>query len=183
MKVGFDLDGVLYPFDQALAEYFLDRGTRPEALPTPQSWHFYKDWGLKADGFDYTCHEATRYGDLFNCLPPYPGAADAVRKVKAAGHSIHIITARNYGNPGQAQSQTVKWLNRYGIPYDTLTFSSDKTIVTTDVYLDDKISNVESFKDTKTTGILLRRSWNNDCPPGMLVATCVSGYADYVLGL
>ncbi|WP_179377833.1 hypothetical protein [Rhodococcus sp. ACS1] len=164
MKIGLDLDGCLYNFEDSLRE-FLRSEDYPEGLMTePQRWSFHDDWGLSYEEFRDACNEGVDEGYVFSCGEPYEGVQEGVRRIKEMGHSIHIITARAYGSPGMAQLNTARWLAAYGIEYDTLTFSHDKTVVQTDVMLEDNIGNYEALEAAGTIAVLMDRPWNRGTP-------------------
>ncbi|UFJ42456.1 HAD hydrolase family protein [Brevibacillus humidisoli] len=80
-------------------------------------------------------------GDTYETLAPVPGAVEAVKRLKQAGHEIVIHTARNMktqrgkvtdviASVGQV---TLDWLDRHGVPYDEVVFGKPYG----DVYIDD----------------------------------------------
>ena len=84
--------------------------------------------------------------------PPMPGAIDAIKKLKDAGHYIIIATARgmktsesNLGRIVANQSVIlIDWLNKYEIPYDEIWFSKPLA----DFYIDDKAVKFTDWKNT-----------------------------------
>ncbi|PZD95303.1 capsular biosynthesis protein [Paenibacillus sambharensis] len=70
--------------------------------------------------------EGQTYADVL----PLEGAVEAVKQLKAEGHTIIIHTARNMkttgGNVGGAIANigltTQRWLERFEVPYDELVF-------------------------------------------------------------
>ena len=71
------------------------------------------------------------------------------------GHTIHFVTDRFIGR--KAQQATVEWLQEHEIQYDSLTFSADKTLIKTDIFLDDKPSHVD---DLRAVGV---EAWLLNC--------------------
>ncbi|MBM4707883.1 hypothetical protein GS982_01595 [Rhodococcus hoagii] len=180
-RIGVDLDGVIYPFEDAIKRYLRDEYGVPESeMPYPTSWHFYTEWGLSANWFDRLCNEAADAHELFAVLPPYGPAGDPLRSLRDAGHTIHIVTARAYGKPGVAEDATVKWLDRWRIPYDTLTFARDKTVIPTDWFIDDKPSNYEALDRTETTAVIMDRPWNRELTDALRVKN-MRQFAELVL--
>lgn len=183
MKIGIDLDGVCYPFEEAIRYHLLTAtGIAGEHMPAPTQWHFYEEWGLTVEEFNRHCHDAANLNNLFLEHNPYPGVADALQTIHAVGHTIHVITARDYGLPGVAQQQTVQWLRRHGIPFDTITFSRDKTVVRTDWYIDDNTNNVIDVHATGANAVIMDQPWNRDAPPHHPRVSSMTEYADMIMG-
>jgi len=75
-------------------------------------------------------------------LEPLPGAAERIRMLRARGHYIIIVTARNMAtcqsNLGKVLKNvgkiTLDWLEKYGIEYDEIYFGKPNA----EVYIDDR---------------------------------------------
>jgi capsule biosynthesis phosphatase len=80
-------------------------------------------------------------GQSYGDLAPVPGAVDKLRALRAAGHTVILLTARHMktcdGNVGQAIARigqvTLDWLARHRVEYDELHFGKPWA----DVYIDD----------------------------------------------
>jgi len=154
LRVGFDLDGVLYPFASELARFVSERTGRPlESMGRPSAWDFGRQWGLSDDEFRDLFERGVDAGVVWARGEPLPGAVDAVRSVKADGHSVHLVTARFVGR--QPQGNTERWLMEHGIPYDSITYTDDKTVVRTDFFLDDKAAHVMALRRVGCKAFLL----------------------------
>lgn len=162
MRVGIDLDGVCYDFAASVREYLCNReGTHdPEACADPERWEFYEDWGLDLPAFLDAFHAGVNAGVIFSHGAPFPNVAEAFARIKAGGHSIHIVTDRSMGNPGASEAATSAWLARHGLPFDSLTFSADKAVVNLDVMVDDKLANYDALEAAGIRAYLLTRKWN-----------------------
>lgn len=160
MKVGVDLDGVCYDFAGSLRAYLDTLGGLPHGYPEPTRWEFYEDWGFDLQGFLSLCHDGVDAGVIFSYGEPYPNTAEAFAWIKAAGHSIHIVTDRSFGANGASEAATRAWLDCHGLPFDSLTFSPDKTIVRLDVMVDDKPENYAALTAAGVDAWLLTRPWN-----------------------
>lgn len=184
-RVGIDLDGVLYDFDFAFRSYLIDtHGWRPDWCTAVTRWEFYEDWGISLAGFKRVCHQAADAGRLWNEGPPMDRrtAIPALRGLKEAGHSLHVITHRGFGtHPSASHVATAKWLGEYDIPYDTLTFSGDKTIVKTDWMIEDNADNYSALKKSGCNAVLIDRPWNQHVEDAVRV-TSVSEFAELVEG-
>jgi 5'(3')-deoxyribonucleotidase len=160
-RVGIDLDGVGYVFENSwidAANAYLDL---PEDLPyfKPQQWAWYLDLGFTLEEFLEVFAWGIDHGFIFTG-PVSPGFAEMVKAIQMNGHSIHIVTDRSLGTPGNAQRATIAWLAQHGVPYDSITFSRDKTVVKTDFFIEDKLENYDALREAGTACYLLNRPWN-----------------------
>lgn len=161
MKIGFDLDGVVYDFLSCFREYVMK--VRPDLEVEDKGstrWEFYEDWGLSLGEFLNLMRDAAEAGHLYTTQPPIEGIADVMYWCRNAGHSVHIITHRaEYG----AKANTERWLAKWGVPHDTLTFSKDKHIVDADVLIEDRPENlIDWFSCTDKPGIIMEQPWNEE---------------------
>lgn len=174
--VGVDLDGVLYPFQDAFKEYCTNVLGLSE-LPEPTHWNFYEDWGMDSETFAYHLHHASSEYRLFDTHDPYPGVVDAWRDLRDLGPRIHVMTAR----PQSAWAQTADWLHRHGLYADTLHFTPTKTFLSymssgKAAMIDD---HVQYYEEAELVGILpflLTRPWNSQLDG----ASRVNSFAEFV---
>lgn len=154
LRIGIDLDGVVHDFVGAYREFrqwvLTDRHTMPE----PTRWDFCEEWNVDKADFRQHIHSEPA---VFQGRP-YPGAIDGLRQLADAGHSIHIVTHR----PASQVRTTCEWLERWEVPFDTLTFAEDKTIAKVDVFLEDNVENYEALRDAGVQAFLMDRPWNRD---------------------
>ena len=165
LRVGFDLDGVLYNFGESVQRYLeaTGRGHIWKSGPTPAPfWDFYKDWGWSGKEFVAFCNEGADAGYIFTG-PVRPNAVETVKAVKALGHTVVIITDRAFGKtPEVSHKHTREWLAQHEIPYDELYFSADKTISPTDIFIEDKWENFQAIRKAGTECWLVNRAWNDN---------------------
>jgi len=163
MRVGFDLDGVLYNFGDSVHRYLIHigKGDLWKSGPTPTPyWNWYKDWGWTTEQFLELCNDGADAGFIFSG-PTREGAVEAVGRVAQLGHEIIIVTDRSFGtHPGVSQKNTTEWLAQHGIEYDELVFSPDKTCVPTDMFVEDKLANYDALVNCGTPTWLINRAWN-----------------------
>lgn len=163
LRVGLDLDGVCYDFSGSLRQHLVTNvGGAWTAFdfPDPDCWEFYEDWGLDLGAFLLHCHDGVDAGVIFSHGDPLPRVREACQWIKAAGHSIHVVTDRSFGKPGAAARATLDWLARHEIQYDSVTFSADKTIAAVDVMVDDKPENYAALTAAGVDAYLLSQPWN-----------------------
>ena len=102
-----------------------------------------------------------RPGQPYADVEPLPGAADRIRELRAAGHTIVIVTARHMatceGNVGRVIQRvgkiTLDWLERHGIEYDEIHFGKPNG----EVYLEDRAIRFTGW-DQLTDEVLKREA-------------------------
>lgn len=166
MRVGWDLDGVEHAFERGMFETIdhlglADRYDYKTAFPTgePCCWTWYTHLGMNLDEFLEVAHAGADLGFVFRGHPI--GDPTQMRRVRDAGHTVHIITDRSFGTtPEVSQEATRRFLEDFGYQYDSLTFSRDKTIVPVDAMIDDRIENYDALDAEGVEVYLLDRPWN-----------------------
>jgi 5'(3')-deoxyribonucleotidase len=160
MRIGFDLDGVLYDFVNALRVYMVHhRGYPAYRLGASTSWNFFKDnWGMTTDEFLSIYEDGVNAGVVFTHGNIEEGAIDLLHSLREHGHTVHIVTHRTIGS--KAQQATVDWLSREGFEWDSLTFSEDKTIIKTDIFIEDKVENFLDLEESGVRSFIMDRAWN-----------------------
>lgn len=156
----------MFNFGQCVKDYLEATGQDHlwKSGPNPKPfWDFYKDWKWTTPQFLDFCNEAADAGYLFRGNVR-PNAVEAVRQVKEMGHEIIVITDRSFGTtPEVSHRATIEWWEEYGFPeYDEIHFSPDKTIVPTDVFVEDKYQNWEALMNVGTPCFLITRPWNDE---------------------
>ncbi|MFB7890274.1 hypothetical protein ACFCZ3_19710 [Cellulosimicrobium cellulans] len=164
LRVGFDLDEVMYPFVASLRWYrHHHQGHALDTMPDPAEYEFGPSWGIATrEEFVNLCATAVDDGVVFRHGVPFPMAREVTHMLRGAGHEVHIVTARFLGSPGKAEEATRWWLDEHGIAYDSLTFSHDKTVVPTDVYIDDRPDNYDALKAAGVHAVLMDTTHNQD---------------------
>ncbi len=193
MRVGIDIDGVIYNFCDAVADW-IERsregftGTirehleREGMMPLDRSfrqWEFYQDWGLSTEDFVRICDEGVDAGFIFTHGEPMFGTQAALAAIRSAGHQIVFVTARTFGSPGWAAVSTHRWMETYRLfdVGDEIHFSVDKTGFDLDVILDDHVDVLESFdgptlEGQRTLRVMFEQPYNVDRGVGGVDSCC-----------
>lgn len=163
MRVGWDLDGVLFNFGDSVQRYLEHTGQghlwKSGPNPTPY-WDFYKDWGWTGADFVKFCNDGADAEFIF-CGPAREGAVEAMAFSRRMGHTNVIITDRQFGTtPESSHRNTRNWLEEHGFPYDELYFSADKTVAPTDLFIEDKLENYDALDAAGVEVYLINRAWN-----------------------
>jgi len=172
MRVGFDLDGVLYDFGDSCRAYYRTLnplGTYDDAVNADVTdWHFYRSWGMNDKGFKKFCDDGVDAGYIFTYGDPHPGTVEAVNRIYSLGHRVVIITDRPFGKNGGKNSRraTFKWLRKHGVKFHEVHFTANKDSVNVDTMIDDKVENFVDLRDAGVDVYLLDRPWNQHIDAG-----------------
>lgn len=146
-----DVDNVLADYTEGLRR-FVRRTAGPDAYPCPDpvEYDFSLTGGWPFSGSPQSFlawHRLAVSHGLYAGLDPLPGAAEAVTRLRDAGYRIAVSTTR-----GDDGDETRIWLDRHGIPYDTLHHGA-KTDVRFDVLIDDRPATLRTCE--RLPGLLL----------------------------
>lgn len=204
MRIGFDLDGVLYDFGRAVHHYLsiartdLAKELRDKVgdhlgpdhsgpYPDPEEWNWYESQlGLTHGEFVALVNEGIDAGVILWHGEPRRGARQAIDRIRDAGHTIVFVTARFAGSPGQAQKLTERWLRTFGLyepDYgDELHFSADKTGFDLDWMIEDNAENANSLSAAGVRTAIFLQPWNvQETIMGALPVVSLEQYADLAL--
>lgn len=153
LDIGLDVDNVLYPWATVFTRWVERRkGLAPGTLDDiPQSWSWYKhQWGMEQSEMMDHFGAGVQAGVIFRHGDPLPGSLSCARRLWDAGHRLHYVTDRELpGFPAsEAKRVTEDWLGQHGFPVSSVTVTSDKASVKTDVFLDDGPHNIEALVAT-----------------------------------
>lgn len=154
LVIGFDLDGVLYNWHDAVYTYFKIyesyRGSYNEFWKT----YFHSLPKTKQDFI-------TNIIDLYYKISPQDGVLELLNSLSKK-HDIFYITSR----PIESERITEKYLKDFSFPFrQNLVFSKEKDIAVrlhnVDIFFDDSISVVKSI-DKSCASVLIKQPWNED---------------------
>lgn len=148
MKIGVDLDGVVYDSEHLLranAELY-DLKIKGKGLVDPSNWSIKKRHGWSDETNDSFDDIATK--SLIEA-PVMPLAGEVLRKLKEEGYEIYLITAR--GSKVETEIKiTKKVLKRDKIKYDKLIFCKTTKLAVcqelgVDLMIEDKPKTIEEL--------------------------------------
>lgn len=159
VRIGIDADGVIYDWTESMRAYIHKASGRPrDTMPDPDQWNTWESWGMPKTEFFGWFERGVEAGEVWHTGYLEPGVLEVFQQFKADGHTIHIVTHRNKFPTGMAN--TCLWLEREGVPYDTLTFAADKTVVKTDIFIEDNVDNYLALEAAGVVPVLITRPWN-----------------------
>lgn len=159
--IGVDIDDVLYPWFDTAHRLSVEAGITGDLVGSPTSWRPYENYGCTAEQWHEVLTAGAVSGELYYA-DPIPGSIEALARLREAGHTVHLVTARGLlANGHLIRSHTTHWLENVGAQFDSLTFAAKKSIVRVAVLIDDNVDNLFEFeKNTPGDGILINRPWN-----------------------
>ncbi len=160
-NIGIDLDGCLYDFGKSLAHYLVEYEDFPTEVATPPKvWNFFLDWGLSIDDYIKAYARGVDAGVVLRVGEPDIDSVEVLNLLREGGHTLHIVTYRTVGK--RAVQNTMEWLEEYEVPYDTITFSKDKTIVKNHIFIEDNMDNFKALWAADIECFLMDRPWNEE---------------------
>lgn len=172
MRNGFDSDGVIYNYsDSVYATMCLPEvnlGHLWKSGPRKKSfWNYFEDW-KNEDGTPYTFAQykaivdyGVDKGIVFGPGFFRPNAREAVARVRAAGNKVIVLTDRFFGSdPENSHRNTYAAFKAEGIEVDEIHFTKDKTSVSVDTMVEDKIENYDQLIAAGIPTWLINRAWN-----------------------
>jgi uncharacterized HAD superfamily protein len=158
VRLAIDIDSTLHPYWDQLSAV----ARRRFGIELPYDRQVVWDIDQLRPEQLRVCVDETHRAELVLAAEPYPGAVEAIRAWREAGHFIHVTSHR----AGDAQAHTEQWLDRIGLPYDELYCSFDKISrcleIGIDVLIDDSPVNLERAVDSGITAATLAHPWNRD---------------------
>lgn len=161
MRLGIDIDECIYPFVRAWRAY---AGVYERDA---EDWNFFRLDGYSTEEYLQVYERGVNNRVILAYGHPIPDSVEVLTRLKEKGHTIHLATDRFVGD--YAQYNTAFWLRQNFIPYDSLTFTKDKTILNVDIFLDDKPDNVRALLNSGTRAYLLDRGRKDQEPYGRII--------------
>ena len=158
LRLGIDLDGVVADFNHGWTwRYNRDFA---HLIDEPLTAGHVVEWDAPTilthfdtmDEFWVWAETCAEGRSIFHGLDPYPGAVDALHRLRNAGHHLVILTTK----PDFAISDTYHWLGRHDIPATEIHLLDDKTAVSCDIYLDDAAHNLEALVPARPEAVVCR---------------------------
>ncbi|MET0144362.1 MAG: HAD family hydrolase [Ilumatobacteraceae bacterium] len=183
LDVLLDIDGVLYPFPELFTPYVAGELGRDLVLDTTH-WAFYEQWGVDYDGFVDLVARGVAEGRLWWEGAPYEDVPAAVDRLRAAGHRLHLVTARDITDADVAMAATNHWIDEHDLLVESVNLAQDKPTVLAAlglepagcVAVDDGPQHVEAWHRAGVFAVVLDRwgSYRGD----LLAVPDLTAFAD-----
>ncbi|HVJ50684.1 5' nucleotidase, NT5C type [Desulfitobacterium sp.] len=158
MRIGIDIDGVTSDSYTAwLVEFNRYYGKNISVLEDYDIHLVYDvSWDEMNDFFKQNTEK------LFMLPQPMKGAKKGIESLLTQGHEIIYITARS----ADEEEVTLRWMDKYKIPYDQVVFSDFKSKVELakqwqlELFIEDYLKNAKAIADAGVPVLLLNASYN-----------------------
>jgi uncharacterized HAD superfamily protein len=182
VRIGFDVDGVIYRFTKAYHLWLnAHKGMSLDVELEAQTWDWFTEWESE-DEFCMNLHDAVDSKELYWLGELYePTIRQNLLDLRAAGHSIHVVTARLFGIQQSSKEATEYFFEQNGLIYDSLTVVKDKTSVPTDLFLEDHIRNYYDLERAGVVSYLVNRPYNQFNGPFMRRVDSVDEFTKLIL--
>jgi 5'(3')-deoxyribonucleotidase len=166
VKILCDVDGVIADSNShMLAAIALVTGryfTREQIT----EWSYAKALGISQDDEDRAWQVMS---ERLESVSPYRGAVEAVTEIAERGHDIVFVTAHHPLIPHWVHAREA-WLHHYFGPAPRIIHTHHKYLISGDVLIDDKPSNVTAWAEQHPhgTGVIWAQPWNAMPMPGLL---------------
>ena len=159
MRVGIDLDGVMYPWQEEVWEY-MKQGT-PQ-MPDNYTWFWTVHNRIKFFGYD-PLEFVLDIEFLYVSGKILDPATKTILLALINNHDVFYVTAR----PESTSGVTDFWLKKNGYwSGNEVIFSARKAHISQelklDYFIEDRISNLEELLETKTKPLGIKQVWNTN---------------------
>ncbi|MEL1136529.1 hypothetical protein AAC978_15250 [Desulfitobacterium sp. THU1] len=166
MRIGVDIDGVVSDSYRAwvreLNQHF---GTNILEL---KNYDMHLDFGVSWEAMGKYFDDNVAH--LFDIPQPVAGAKEGIDKLLREGHEVVYVTARSL----EEEKHTVRWLEKYKIPYEQILFTSFQCKVEyalqwkLEIFLEDYLGNAQAISEAGIHVLLLDASYNKgELPSGI----------------
>lgn len=164
--IGVDLDEVVAQYVSGIREHMVTRNNVPAdqvatLYPEIDTYEF-DNWGE-----DFSKNFANYHGEaveagIYATLKAYEHASEMLWKLSDEGYHIRIITSRFVKKNQHAfvMWTTGQFLDANNIPFRDIAFTSHKTEIYADVYLDDAPKNIKAFQEKGSDYIIFDKAYN-----------------------
>ncbi len=158
-SIGLDCDGVIRDLYSKLCEVYIKKKGKTHWCLQPDKWEkYYVADYFSIGGEIYNFWFKDCAFEIYLDAHAYSDIGHLFR-LRDAGVEINIITNQpNY----ETALYTMHWLNKANFPYDSIHFTSRKTDVECDIYLDDGNAYIKQFVDCGKKFYIMNRAWNSD---------------------
>lgn len=159
LKIGVDIDGVLYPFDLAARSLLHLRGVDVRVADDAEYWNHTAALVGK-DAWEWIWGPGRR--QVFESAPPYPGSIKAMRQLEQLVRIVYVTH-----RPLDVAHVTLRWLAYHKLnPHAVIHASGEKkSQYATDciAFIEDRADNAREIADATDAQVWVPcRTWNSD---------------------
>lgn len=199
LDIMFDWDDVIQGLIVRLHEKAHEMGLHDNTKEALEIWHGHLQYNCSEEDW-WAVFDELMYEGFYHNGPLIPGVVDEIRRLKAAGHQVHILTARGFmAHADEIRAATYEIIQNNDIPVDTITFDKDKVngMISAlggwtppdarpsfDFAIDDGAHNYEDLDNAGVNVYLLElphnKQWRSENPEARTVAS-VNEFVNLIL--
>ena len=157
MKIGLDLDGVVFDFHKPFVDEINRRYGKNLRVEDWTDYNFTNS-GLTIEELWQLVESVSKSGGFCD-LDLIEGAVENLEEI-SKNNSIHVITHRLY----RAKQDAVALLEDYNVPYDSISFTGEKDrtgkILELDLAIDDTPKMCLKYQGAGIHPLLFHQPWN-----------------------
>jgi len=122
----YDYDDIVVEMVPALHRKAFEMGLHDNSNPVLETWQGHLQYECEEEIWWSVFDELMKEGWYYN-TPAAKGILEGMQRLKAAGHRIHILTARGFmQHADEIRKATYKNIEQLQLPVDTITFNKNK---------------------------------------------------------
>ena len=153
-RIVIDIDNTLWDLAPVLYERLC---AASPGFPHHSQWHSWSFWKglIPAERLYRIIRDVHMEQDAFE---PYGESRDFLERLRTKGFRIIIASHRER----ETYASTRRWLQRYGLPFDQIHLSYDKTVLFDDCWaiVDDSPATLEKARQSGIIRAGLKNPWN-----------------------
>lgn len=165
--VAIDIDGVLADYPRSFLDFINQELGTQFTIAQVTSYDIYGCLGIPPE-VGLPIKNKYRETGQKRFIPVLPGAKEFLQRLREAGFTIVLITARPYEQYSRIYADTLEWLARNELPYDYLVFHEKKEEYLIDMvgkdairfFVDDVAGNANSVSTLGVPCYLVTRPYN-----------------------
>lgn len=122
---GIDIDGILADYPRSFVEFINEFKGTNYRVEDVKDYNIYASLGIPAEEGLHLKDQYRQTGQK-RFIPVIPGAKEFLDSLREAGYKVVLLTARPYQKYNRIFSDTMEWLARNELHYDTIIFDKDK---------------------------------------------------------
>lgn len=166
--LGLDLDNTAAQYNEGLRTHMIaNYGYRMKDFPEPYNYNFTKTgWPFTSYEEYLATHKEAVEAGLFRSLRPMSGVVEAVKVLRSEGVHVAVVTHRLLHDFTYhlVASDTVHWLDRVGLRFDSIAFSGRKSEIRSHSYVEDAPSNIDAIRASGMKVFAFDKLYNRDVP-------------------
>jgi uncharacterized HAD superfamily protein len=179
MNLGFDLDGVLYPWHEKVWKEL----TNMEKITSSFEVYWSEEWKDMRENQNTLFMNMVNNPLMYSSQAPYFGVRSFLKSLEIEGHDIWYITQR----PRHLDFTTRAWVKHWRLAYPEnvirVETSKRRAVIEKeiDLFVDDSIRHAEDLKDY-TRVVLRKRPWNTEIQENFDTVDSVLQVGRYING-